>query len=121
MPDVVAAAEYYRDVFGFKILGYFLDPPVYAIVARDGVEIHFGKLDEGVAPSPNIKRRLGSFDAYIWVNDPDPLFAELKDRGRKIMEAPTWRVYKCYEMILKDNSGYRLAFSMDYSDQPSWA
>lgn len=53
VPDVVAAAEYYRDVFGFKILGYFLDPPVYAIVARDDVEIHFGKLDEGVAPAPN--------------------------------------------------------------------
>ena len=33
--DVVAAAEYYRDVFGFKSLGYFLDPPVYAMVGRD--------------------------------------------------------------------------------------
>jgi hypothetical protein len=41
VPDVVTAAEYYRDVLGFRILGYFLDPPVYAIVARDSVEIHF--------------------------------------------------------------------------------
>ncbi len=32
VPDVVAAAEYYRSVLGFRILGYFLDPPVYAIV-----------------------------------------------------------------------------------------
>ena len=25
VPDVVAAAEYYRDVLGFRILSYFLD------------------------------------------------------------------------------------------------
>jgi hypothetical protein len=28
VPDVVAAAEYYRDKLGFQILGYFLEPPV---------------------------------------------------------------------------------------------
>jgi hypothetical protein len=43
VPDVVAAAEYYRDVLGFLIRGYFLDPPIYAIVARDSIKIHFGK------------------------------------------------------------------------------
>jgi len=33
--DVRAAAEYYRDKFGFEILGYFFsEPPVYAIVRR---------------------------------------------------------------------------------------
>jgi catechol 2,3-dioxygenase-like lactoylglutathione lyase family enzyme len=50
--DVVATVEYYRDVLGFKILGYFLDPPVFAMVARDAAEIHFGKADPGVAASP---------------------------------------------------------------------
>jgi hypothetical protein len=34
VPDVVRTAEYYRDVLGFTILGYFLDPPVYAMVRR---------------------------------------------------------------------------------------
>ena len=29
VPDVVEAAEYYRDVLGFQILGYFYQPPVY--------------------------------------------------------------------------------------------
>jgi hypothetical protein len=50
VPDVVVAAEYYRDKLGFQILGYFWDPPVYSIVRRDSVEIHFGKLDAGMAP-----------------------------------------------------------------------
>jgi predicted enzyme related to lactoylglutathione lyase len=89
VPDVIAAAEYYRDVLGFRIRGYFLDPPIYAIVARDSVAIHFGKVDAGIATSPNIQRREGSIDAYIWVNDVDSLFAELKERGAKIVQRLT--------------------------------
>ena len=118
VPDVVAAAEYYRDVLGFRIRGYFLDPPIYAIVARDSVEIHFGKADTGAATSPNIERREGSLDAYIWVNDLDPLYAELKERGAKIVEPPTIQVYHGYEMIVEDHFGFRLAFGMDISSQP---
>lgn len=119
VPDVVAAAEYYRDVLGFQILGYFLDPPVYSIVRRDAVEIHFGKLAPGSSPSPNIRRREGSLDAYIWVSDLDPLYAELQQRGAKIVEPPEMRVYKCYEMVVEDHLGFRLAFGMDASSRPS--
>ncbi|MGA2098039.1 MAG: glyoxalase superfamily protein [Candidatus Acidiferrum sp.] len=116
--DVAVAAEYYRDVLGFKILGYFLDPPVFAMVARDEVEIHFAKTDDGAVPSPNVARRRIAVDAYIWVNDLDSLHAELKSRGATIVEPPTLRVYKCYEMVVADHFGFRLAFSMDYSGQP---
>jgi predicted enzyme related to lactoylglutathione lyase len=121
VPDVVAAAEYYRDVLGFRIRGYFLDPPIYAIVARDSVEIHFGKADTGTATSPNIQRREGSIDAYIWVNDLDPIYAELKERGAKIVEPPVTQVYKCYEVIVEDALGFRLAFGMDISSRPDFS
>jgi len=92
VPDVVASAEHYRDVLGFKILGYFLDPPVFAMVARDDVEIHFGKSDNGAAPSPNVARRGIATDAYIWVNDLGALHAELKGRSAKILE-PQFSAY----------------------------
>lgn len=115
VPDVTSAAEYYRDVLGFRILGYFQDPPVFAMVARDAVEIHFGKADDGAAASPNVLRRRGlGLDAYIWVNDLDALHAELQGRGAKIIEAPAVRVYKCYEMVVEDNFGFHLCFSMDF-------
>lgn len=115
VPDVTSAAEYYRDVLGFRILGYFQDPPVFAMVARDAVEIHFAKADDGAAASPNVLRRRGlGLDAYIWVNDLDALHAELKGRGAKIIEAPAVRVYKCYEMVVEDNFGFHLCFSMDF-------
>jgi len=117
VPDVVASAEHYRDVLGFKILGYWLDPPVFAIVARDDVEIHLGKSDHGALPSPNIVRRESGLDAYIWVNDVDAMYAELQGRGAKILQPPTLTVYKCYEMLVEDNFGFRLCFSMDCSLQ----
>src|SRR5580658_7398036 len=84
VPDVVAAAEYYRDVLGFRVRGYFLDPPIYAIVARDSVEIHFGKLDRGIATtSPNIQRREGSIDAYIWGERPRSSIRGIERTRRK--------------------------------------
>lgn len=115
VPDVVASAEHYRDVLGFKILGYFLDPPVFAMVARDAAEIHFGKSDNNAAASPNVTRRQIGMDAYIWVDNLDALYAELKASSAKIVETPVLRVYKCYEMVVEDNLGFRLCFSMDYS------
>ena len=37
VPDVVQAAEYYRDVLGFRILSYFGQPRVFAMVDRKSV------------------------------------------------------------------------------------
>ncbi len=113
--DVVATAEYYRDVLGFKILGYFLDPPVFAMVARDAAEIHLGKADANVEPEPNSVRRKGlGTDAYIWTNDLHALHDELKTRGANITEGPIQRVYNCLELVVEDLNGFRLVFAMDY-------
>jgi uncharacterized glyoxalase superfamily protein PhnB len=107
--DVVATAEYYRDVFGFNILGYWADPPVYSIVSRDGVEIHFGK-SETTAVS-NSEVRSGSFDLYIWVNDVDAIFEELTASGAEIVEGPVKRIYESTEIVVKDRNGYVLVFA----------
>ena len=115
--DVVTAAEHYRDVLGFQILGYFGNPPGFAMVARDQAEIQFGKVDEGVEVSPNVKRRKIGLDAYVWVDDLDALYAELQAKGANILEKPVLRIYKCYEMVVEDPFGFRLVFSQDYSDK----
>lgn len=57
VPDVANAAEYYRDEFGFEILGYFAEPPVFAMVRRDKIIIQFGKLNPGAVSAPNSQRR----------------------------------------------------------------
>lgn len=117
VPDVIVAAEYYRDVLGFQILGYFYEPPVYSIVRRDAVEIHFGKADANAdaAAAPNSPHRGDAIDAYIWADDLDALFEDLRSRGARILEPPTVREYHCYEMVVEDKFGFRVAFGMDVS------
>jgi predicted enzyme related to lactoylglutathione lyase len=112
VPDVVKAAEYYRDVFGFQILDYFLDPPVFAMVRRGGVEIHFGKSDDESAQGQSnrsVRRGIG-LDAYIWVDDLDRFVEEIRAKDAKIIEGPVRRVYGMYEVIVEDCHGFVLAF-----------
>jgi glyoxalase/bleomycin resistance protein/dioxygenase superfamily protein len=113
VPDVIAAAEYYRDILGFRILGYFGQPPVFSIVARDNVEIQLGKSDANAGPAQNSVQREDGLDAYVWGTGVDSLYGELKERGANVVELPQLRVYHCYEMVVADRFGFRLAFAMD--------
>ena len=108
--DAVVTAEYYRDILGFAILGYFGEPPVFAMVGRGGVEIHFGRADAEPQRS-NLELRKISSDAYIWVDDVEALFAELTAAGAEIIEGPTPRIYDCVEMEVRDCNGFKLVFS----------
>ena len=84
VPDVVRTAEYYRDKLGFEILGYFLDPPVYAMVRRGNAEIHFGKADGNITQvNEDVRKGLG-LDAHIFVSDINALHLELLANGVEI-------------------------------------
>ena len=107
--DDVQTAENYRDVPGFEINGYFLDPPVFAIIERGGIRIHLGKSDAG-GYKTNYEFRKMTSDAYIWVDDTIKLFEELKARKVDIVEEPTMRVYGMREMKVRDCNGYLLTF-----------
>ena len=108
--DVVKTAEFYRDELGFTIVGYFADPPVFAMVRRDDVEIHFGKADsDRIQMNELVRRGLGT-DVYIWVSDIDELFVELSKRNVEIVEGPIKRIYNCTEVTIKDINGFQLVF-----------
>jgi hypothetical protein len=111
VPDVAATAEYYRDKLGFTILGFFAEPPVYAMIARDEVELHFGKIDEGAAMQYNemLRKGLGS-DVYIFVDDVHALYDEFRARGVEITDGPIKRIYECTEITVKDCNGHQLVF-----------
>ena len=110
VPDVKRSAEYYRDKFGFEILGYFLDPPVYSMVRRGDAEIHFGKSDSGAVNVNNSVRKGLGTDAYIFVSDILALFDELKKNGANITEGPTERPYGRVEITVLDEDGYQIVF-----------
>jgi len=110
VPDVVKAAEYYRDELGFTILGFFAEPPVFAMVARDDVEIHLGKGDGNtVQLNEAVRKGLGS-DVYIWVDDIDELFRDFSARNVEIVEGPVKRIYNCTEVVIRDINGFQIVF-----------
>ena len=110
VPDVVQTAEFYRDKLGFEILGYFADPPVYAMVRRDNAEIHFGKADgDTIQVNETIRKGLGS-DVYIFVSDVNALYQEFLEKGVEITEGPIKRIYDCVEITVKDCNGFQLVF-----------
>ena len=74
VPDVTAAAEYYRDQLGCSIRLIWGEPPFYAIVDRGEVTINFILTDSATGDDGD------KGGAYIIVDDVDALHAELVDR-----------------------------------------
>lgn len=106
--DVVETAERYRDVLGFTIRGYWKEPPVFAIVARDDVELFFNQATPGTTPRTG--RVAGGYDVYLRVDGLDALARDLTDRGATIVEGPADRDYGMRELVVRDCNGLVLAF-----------
>jgi hypothetical protein len=110
VPDVVRTAEYYHNVLGFDLLGYFLDPPVFAIVRRGGVEIHIGKSKDGqTVTNESVRPGLGT-EAYIFVSDIIALVDELKAKAANIIAGPIEQPYGRTEIEVLDCDGHKLVF-----------
>ena len=112
VPDVVRTAEYYRDVLGFVIQGYWASPPVFAIVSRDGVQIFFNRADGG---DVRTGRARFAYDAYFHMQGVEELAKELRSRGAEIIEGPEQRDYRKLELVIRDCNGLVLAFGEDTS------
>jgi hypothetical protein len=109
--DVAQTAEYYRDVLGFEITAYFLDPPVHGIVRRGGCEVFFGKANTETTISNRRLKAIG-IDAYFWVKGLDALAQEIIARsGGKIIEGPVERIYQVRELEVEDCNGFVLVFA----------
>lgn len=107
VPDVVQTAEYYRDVLGFQINGYFGEPPVFGIVWRDHLELFFGKSCDNVPHKP---QTVGGLDAYFRVRGVRQLALELEERGADIVEGIAERSYNQRELTVRDCNGYIVCF-----------
>lgn len=106
--DITATLAYYRDALGFACLGTWHDPPVYAIVARDGHEIHFRCAPPPTPQADKLSDEL--LDAYVHVENADALYAEYAARGvvftRHLGDMP----WQSREFVVKDCDGRLLAF-----------
>ncbi|MGH7278017.1 MAG: VOC family protein [Candidatus Rokuibacteriota bacterium] len=116
VPDVAQTAEYYRDVLGFQISGYWDGervslaadpPPVFGIVWRDQIQVFFNRGDQSEV---RMGRAEGAYDAYLRVTGLDALAAELRTRGADILDGPEDRIYGQRELVVRDCNGLILAF-----------
>ena len=95
------------EVLGFKPIGLVLTPPVYGMIERDGIQIHFGKSDTG-AFSTNENFRNVNTDFIIWVPQIDAFYAEVSKNGAEIIQEITLQPYGSREFKIKDCNGYRI-------------
>ncbi len=106
--DIPATLAYYEAKLGFKCLGTWQDPPVYAIVARDQQAIHF-RCAEPPTANPN-KYSAELLDAYVFIEDADALYAEYAARGVEFARGLANMPWHSREFVVKDCSGRLLAF-----------
>jgi uncharacterized glyoxalase superfamily protein PhnB len=114
--DIPATLAYYKDKLGFECQSTWHDPPVYAIVTRDGHAIHF-RCAEPPTPNPD-KYSDELLDAYLSIDDVDALYSEYSAQGveftRPLGDTP-WNVR---EFVVKDCDGRLLAFGATFPPIP---
>ena len=106
--DIPRTLAYYQDKLGFECLGKWQDPPVYAIVARDGHAIHF-RCAPPPQPNPD-KYHDELLDAYLHVEDADSVYAEYATRDVEITRELADMPWHSREFVIKDCDGRLLAF-----------
>ena len=100
--DFSEALAYYPDMLEFEVGWTWGDPPGYASVCRDRVEINFGAPQEGQTITPS--------SAYIAISNIDAYYERLRARGVKIAVPIDDRAYGMRDFTVVDPSGNRLSF-----------
>ena len=113
--DVIATANYYRDSLGFHYERFWGDPPAFTMVKRHGLVVMLGQLERQGLMRPNnrVEPEEGVWDAYIWIDDADALYAEFQSHGVKIAREICDQPYGCRDFDIEDCNGYRLCFGQD--------
>lgn len=100
--DVPAAIQYYRDVLGFRI-NYAQDD--VGVMDRDAITILL------IARTPEHKG-IGSFGVYV--SNADLLYAELMEKGAKVLGPPVSRPWGLRDFRVIDSEGNRITFSQTF-------
>ena len=111
--DIARAASYYRDVLGFAFDRIWGEPPSFCMVRRQDFTIMLKSIPDQSRIRPNGAAN-EIWDAYLWVEDADALYAEFKSRGVGIHYPPEDRLYYGNrEFAVSDPDGYVVAFAHD--------
>jgi catechol 2,3-dioxygenase-like lactoylglutathione lyase family enzyme len=110
--DLRASVAYYTDRLGFALAFEGpADDVYYASVTREHASIMLKAITPEVLPQPNHARHeWARWDAYIYVRDPDSLFAELTQRGATFVKELSYIDEGLWGFEIADADGYVIAF-----------
>jgi predicted enzyme related to lactoylglutathione lyase len=116
--NVVTTANYYRDKLGFEYERFWGEPPCFCMVQRSGIVIMLGQLETTGVMRPNrtVDPERGAWDAYIWIDNADALYAEFKSKGVIIARGICDQPYGCRDFDVDDCNGYRLCFGQNLGE-----
>jgi len=100
--DVPEALEFYAGRLGFEVAWTSGDPPTYASVCRDRVELNLGL--------PAAVRAAGPSAAYIVVTDVDAYYAHVLAHAVPLKVEIGDRAYGMRDFAVLDPSGNDLSF-----------
>ncbi|WP_347265557.1 bleomycin resistance protein [Roseococcus pinisoli] len=105
MRDMTTSLHHYRDVLGFEISFECGEPPFYAGLCRDQVELHLISADRAT-------RRPGAGAVAIFVDEVDALQAGFAAKGARIPVPVQDRPYGMRDFSVVDPDGNQLTFGM---------
>ena len=113
--DVVTTANYYRDKLGFHYERFWNEPPSFCMVKRNGIVIMLARIEGAghIRPNRMVDPEGGAWDAYIWIENADQLYAEFKSKGVTIAREVCNQMYGCRDFEIDDYNGYRLCFGQN--------
>lgn len=100
--DVVAAANYYRERLGFSYDRFWGHPPNFCMVKRDGLVVMLAQAGPGTQLKPHWRVVSGTWNSYLWTDDADALYAEMKERGATIDYELSDKPYGIREFGVRD-------------------
>ena len=95
---------FYTEKLGFEKTFEWGEPMYYAVVKRGGVGIHLTKRSDGGSPS-KYHRAL-----YVFVNDIDKIYKELKKHKVQMVNDLEPRDYKMKDFDIEDPDGFIITF-----------
>ncbi len=103
--DVAQSAAFYRDKLGFSIEFTWQQPPTYAVLrGGEQVSLHLSQSDQNQqGPGKGVA-------VYVFVHDPDQLYAQYKLAGAPITTPIGNRDYHMRDFDVTDPDGNVLCF-----------
>lgn len=114
--DLQRSIDFYVDKLGFTDANSWGEPPCFAMMHRDGLDLMLSRAEQPEHVAPH--GRFGVWDLFLNVGDVAAERAALQAAGVAIDKGPTDTFYAMREIEILDPDGHRVCLAQDISGEP---